>query len=196
MEMNPLNNSKPSIDSIPNPSLGSSPSSGSSISSSTTSRVPVWKAISIFVTLDIVIWLLVRRFSFPKNKQTRKERFQQDFVSWSRMAYEQQAQASSGPRPSSGGSSPGSSTHHQRVNTMNFQRSPPRIIDRHLDILGIPKVMGVLPKETDVKDAYRKICLQTHPDVLGSGHPQKQQAEKKFIEATTSYNFLLDYLRK
>jgi hypothetical protein len=149
------------------------------------SGVPVWKALSIFITLDILIWLAVRRFSIPKKTQTTSERLQQDFVSWSRMAYEQQ-QASFGPRPSNA---------QQRVNPMNSQTST-RVIDRHLDALGIPKVIGVLPKEADIKDAYRKICLKTHPDVLGTDHPEKQQAEKKFIEATTSYNYLLDYLKK
>jgi hypothetical protein len=166
--------------------LSSTETSTSSSSPSLPSGVPVWKAFSIFITLDILIWLAVRRFSLPKRSTTTRERFQQDFVSWSKMAYEQQ-QASR----SSGGA-----TNQQRANPMNFQHPSPRVIDRHLDVLGIPKAIGVLPKESEIKDAYRKICLKTHPDVLGSDHPEKQQAEKKFIEATTSYNYLLDYLKK
>lgn len=104
------------------------------------------------------------------------------------MAYEQQTKTNY--------SSSSKTSSEARNKTKHFKYQSTRVIDRHLDVLGIPKIIGVQPKEVEIKDAYRKICLKTHPDVLGSNHPGRQEAEKKFIEATNSYNFLLKYVRK
>lgn len=166
-------------------STTSSPSTIPSLHSRTSDPSSLWKGLSIFITLDVIIWIAVRRYAFRK---TKKDRFQQEFSSWSRMAYEQQTSKTHS-------STYQGNSSHKYLNYA-FKHESNRVIDRHLDILEIPKVVGVIPKEAEIKEAYRKICLKTHPDVLGTDHPEKHQAEKRFIDATTSYNFLLNFVRK
>jgi hypothetical protein len=172
----------------------SEPGLGSKIPSSSLSSLPdrsyLWKTLTIFITVDILIWILVRRYVYPKKT---KERFQHEFSSWIKDAYEQQQHHHQQPGRTNNWSSQSRARASQ---SMKFHHPSPRAIDKHLDILGISKISGIAPKEAEIKNAYRKICLQTHPDVLGSDHPDKQRAEQKFIEATASYNFLLEYLRK
>ena len=64
----------------------------------------------------------------------------------------------------------------------------------HLTILELP-ISNLRPSRRDVKDAYRKISLRTHPDVVRSGGTSsgkmKKYLEERFILATTAHDELL-----
>jgi hypothetical protein len=162
----------------------SSTSTSSLLPSVPLDRSYFWKTFTIFLAVDVLIWIFVRRYVYPKNA---KERFKHEFSSWIKDAYEHQTERTANSNWNS---------QSRTSQSIKFDHPSSRVIDKHLDTLGLSKRVGIVPKEAEIKDAYRKICLKTHPDVLGSDHPDKQIAERKFIEATSSYNFLLEYLRK
>jgi len=62
-----------------------------------------------------------------------------------------------------------------------------------LDAKDYYKILGLSPGATEkqIKSAYRKLALKYHPDRNDS-----PDAEKKFQEITTAYEYLLEYLEK
>lgn len=95
------------------------------------------------------------------------------------------------------------SKSNNRVGGSIFDKD--HITKHHLTILELP-TSNLHPSRREVKDAYRKISLRTHPDVLagrgGTGttgtaaaHKWKKYSEERFILATTAHDELLKALK-
>lgn len=105
-------------------------------------------------------------------------------------------------------SSGGSYTHRQRFTYRTYHNhtssgrnntSPPvfshdQMIKSHLSVLGLP-LHNLRPSVKEVKQAYRKVCLRTHPDVVDSENiKSKKYLEERFIMATKAHDELLHVL--
>jgi hypothetical protein len=160
----------------------------------------VWTALSLFFVVDIAIGLLIRKYFSSKRPPSSASKGKEKWVNWEDI---QRQKTQSYHSTNSYTYRPYESfeqtyrTHSQSSHRPEEQIQYVPYLDRHLRNLEMKTDMGhPIPSQTEVKQAYRNICLKTHPDVLGVDHPNKQQAEKKFIEATSSYNYLLKHLPK
>ncbi len=164
--------------------------------------ISLWKAISLFVVVDIAIGLLIRRYysKRPRPPSSSASKGKEKWINWEEIQRQKtqssQSAKSSTYRPyESFEQSYRSQSQSSQLSQEQIQYVP--YLDRHLRNLEMDREIGrAIPSQADVKQAYRTLCLKTHPDVLGADHPNKQEAEKKFIEATTSYNYLLKHLPK
>mmetsp|Transcript_15729 Transcript_15729/g.26244 ORF Transcript_15729/g.26244 Transcript_15729/m.26244 type:complete len:233 (+) Transcript_15729:161-859(+) len=69
-----------------------------------------------------------------------------------------------------------------------------QMIKSYLSVLGLP-LHNLRPSVQEVKQAYRKICLRTHPDVVESENMKsKKYLEERFIMATKAHDELLQVL--
>lgn len=66
-------------------------------------------------------------------------------------------------------------------NNRNYQKSQPSIT-KYYEVLGI----SITKDKTTIKSAYRKLCLQYHPDKGGS--------KEKFIEINQAYEYLMAHV--
>ena len=65
----------------------------------------------------------------------------------------------------------------------------------YLSVLGLP-LDNLCPSVREVKAAYRKVSLRTHPDVVNADNPKtKKYLEERFIMATKAHDELLHMLR-
>lgn len=69
-----------------------------------------------------------------------------------------------------------------------------QMIKSYLSVLGLP-LDNLHPSVIEVKQAYRKVCLRTHPDVVKSENMKsKKYLEERFIMATKAHDELLQVL--
>lgn len=62
----------------------------------------------------------------------------------------------------------------------------------YLQALGLPT--SELPSKKEVKEAYGKIAMQSHPDRVPEGSHDRPRLQRKFTEATEAYKALLKKL--
>ena len=72
-------------------------------------------------------------------------------------------------------------------------------IKNYLTLLELP-VTNLQPSRKEIKSAYRRICLRTHPDVLKSNYDvdnmmKKKRLEERFILATKAHDELLKFAK-
>ena len=77
---------------------------------------------------------------------------------------------------------------HRVVGRLTFRSFASSVTDPH-------KVLGVRPgaSEKEIKDAYRKLCLEFHPDRNPSN---RDEAERKFKEVGEAYRMLSESAQK
>jgi hypothetical protein len=141
-------------------------------------------AMGILICVDMVLWYGIKKI-FYKNPQTG-----QYAGIW------QTARSREPPRQSTRTSkkfhipSP-SASFRQNVSSQSF--SVPPVVAHHMKVLQLGHITDRLPKRTEIKDAYHKVCLQSHPDTLERDMPEseKKRYEQRFIDATRSYQVLI-----
>ena len=159
-------------------------------------------ALSIFITIDIILWIFIKKFIFNKKKRfsssssnsstyssnsnSSNSKFSSNFEEYLKKDSKNYTSTTTG---ATGGGGRTTTTR------FDYQSIVSSILDRHYRILEMKKLSSDLPNEIEIKEAYRKICLKTHPDTFDSNDPEKKQAQNKFIEATKSYNYLIQYLK-
>lgn len=67
---------------------------------------------------------------------------------------------------------------------------PPGVLD-DLRVLGLP---ASRPRPADVKEAYRRVALECHPDRLAPEDPRRPEKTRRFDAATVAYRRLLRLL--
>lgn len=165
-------------------------------------------ALGIFLTVDIIIWIFLKRYL--NNNKTKP--FTSPFTDKStsnnpspyanfeeylkRNSQKYKTNSNSNENQQNFNSNTNSYKHTNERKNEQKKTSFSSIVEGHLRVLELKNSLGNLPNEAEVKEAYRKVCLKTHPDTFDSNDPKKDQAQIKFIEATNSYNYLLKYLKK
>jgi hypothetical protein len=67
----------------------------------------------------------------------------------------------------------------------------PQVVVDDLRRLNMSVAVRSIPSEKELKQAYRRIALKTHPDRLALGDPRREQHARTFDEATGAYKRLL-----
>lgn len=106
----------------------------------------------------------VRDYNFQREQQ---EQVHEAYRTWARHKFDQKY------RPQVG-----------RTNDVGLDAMTP-----HLQALGLPTLQ--LPSKVEVKEAYAKIAMSTHPDRVPEGSLERPRLQRQFRESTDAYKALL-----
>lgn len=66
------------------------------------------------------------------------------------------------------------------------------IMTPSLSVLGLPT--SQLPSRKEIKDAYARIAMHSHPDKVPEDNPRRAQLQRQFTEASGAYKLLLQHV--
>lgn len=140
-------------------------------------------AMGMLICVDIILWYGVKKIFYKNPKNGQYASF------WQSKPYQNSHRQSA--RASKKFHIPSPSSSFRQNMTSTSMRVPP-VVAHHMKVLNINHVTDRLPTRLEIKDAYRRVCLQTHPDTFGPDMPEseRKRCEQRFIDATRSYEVL------
>lgn len=157
-----------------------------------------YKHAKIFIGGIIILSMVIGNMFVSKRMKhimKVKEGFSKSWNMWTNFSSEAESSSATHKTTANTYATQGNTFNERKTRAVPHEhciKQIPAEIATSLSLLGLPQ--NPFPTVQEVKSAYHKLALLTHPDVIPPKDPRKREYEALFKKTADAYGHLIEYI--